>query len=60
MTYRPLDDPATVELAVAHRADRTETHLQRAIATVTHLVTGEADSMVTRPPATGTSGISHT
>ncbi|WP_327098166.1 LysR substrate-binding domain-containing protein [Nocardia vinacea] len=41
VTYRPLTGPATtVELAVAHRADRTEPHLVRAVAVIQRLVSG--------------------
>lgn len=40
VTYVPLSDrEAVVELAVAHLADRTEPHLERAVATVRRLVT---------------------
>jgi DNA-binding transcriptional LysR family regulator len=39
VTYRPLAErEAVTELAVAHRADRTEPHLHRAVATVRRLV----------------------
>jgi DNA-binding transcriptional LysR family regulator len=39
IAYRPLAGPATtVELAVAHRADRTEPHLARTVAVIQHLV----------------------
>jgi DNA-binding transcriptional LysR family regulator len=39
VVYLPLADPdATTELAVAHLADRTEPHLQRAVAAVKRLV----------------------
>lgn len=41
VTYRPLIRPATsVGLAVAHRADRNEPHLDRALSTITALVQG--------------------
>ncbi|CAI7979087.1 LysR family transcriptional regulator, benzoate and cis,cis-muconate-responsive activator of ben and cat genes [Frankia sp. Hr75.2] len=40
VTYRPLTQPAaSVELAVAHRADRTEPHLTRAVDAIKHVVT---------------------
>lgn len=41
VVYRPLAGPATtVELAVAHRADRAEPHLVRAVAVIQRLVAG--------------------
>ncbi|MFF9204040.1 LysR substrate-binding domain-containing protein [Streptomyces sp. NPDC014986] len=38
VAYRPLASPATVDLAVAHRADRTEPHLARTIEVIRRIV----------------------
>lgn len=38
VVYRPLAHAATVDLAVAHRADRSEPHLTRTVAIITRLL----------------------
>ncbi|MEV0347024.1 LysR substrate-binding domain-containing protein [Nonomuraea sp. NPDC050680] len=38
VAFRPLAPPAAIDLAVAHRADRAETHLVRAVSAVQRIV----------------------